>query len=87
MNSTTLYRSARASLDFNNGKDSNGPVYLNAPVYQENKQFFYNLVYAPMSGDSSLRAVNKDIINESVYGTKWRERLNSSALTETKARM
>ncbi len=81
-NTNPVNRTARASMD-SNQKDIGIPTYLNAPVYQENKQFFYDLAYAPMSGEMSLKTVNKDVINESVYGSKWRERMNSSALTET----
>ena len=51
------------------------------PVYQENKQFFYDLVAVPILTDE--RKVDKDVINEAVYGKKWREKMTKSPAQES----
>ena len=42
-------------------------------VYFENRQFFKDLNSIPMPTE---RSVDKETINEAVYGKKWRDRIH-----------
>lgn len=45
------------------------PKKDSGPVYLENKQFFYDLAYVPVQ--KQVAPVDKETINESVYGKNW----------------
>eukprot|EP00347_Sterkiella_histriomuscorum_P017331 403349792 len=71
------YKSARSSLDRvyasgSIGKKDTGPVYI------ENKQFFYDLAFVP--AHKQVTPVDKEIINESVYGKNWRQKIVNKTL-------
>lgn len=69
-------KTARSSIDriFINAPAPSAKDH--APVYVENKQFFFDIAFMPPA-PKQITPVDKDIIHESVYGKNWRQKVTS----------
>ena len=68
------YRTTRTSIEKGGLK----------PVYMENRQFFKDLTSLPFTTDRTH--VDKETINESVYGKNWRQKMNRSTIKMSQKR-